>query len=70
LLYISASLVAPLYGVFLLQLVWVVLLVAGMHLMRQKPPLTLLVPAASPAALAVLAWIGGTFLGWGPAMHG
>jgi uncharacterized RDD family membrane protein YckC len=70
LFYISASLIAPLYGVFTLQLVWIVLLVAGLHLMRRNPPLTLLVPAASLAALVALAWFGGTFLGWGPAMHG
>ena len=70
LFYVSASLIAPLYGVFALQLVWIILLVAGLHLMRRNPPLTLLVPAASVAALVVLAWLGGTFLGWGPAMHG
>jgi hypothetical protein len=70
LFYISASLIAPLYGVFALQLVWIVLLVAGLHLMRRNPPLTLLVPAASLAVLVALAWLGGTFLGWGPAMHG
>ncbi|MCG2624846.1 hypothetical protein LVY72_23430 [Arthrobacter sp. I2-34] len=70
LLYVSASLIAPLYGVFVLQLVWIILLVAGLHLMRRSPPLTLIVPAASLAALVVLAWFGGTFLGWGPAMHG
>ncbi|MFD1211347.1 hypothetical protein ACFQ36_04745 [Arthrobacter sp. GCM10027362] len=70
LFYISTSLIAPLYGVIALQLVWIVLLVAGLHLMRRNPPLTLFVPAASLAALLVLAWFGGTFLGWGPAMHG
>jgi hypothetical protein len=70
LFYISASLIAPLYGVFALELVWIVLLVTGLHLMRRNPPLTLLVPAASLAALMAMAWFGGTFLGWGPAMHG
>ncbi|NKX54142.1 hypothetical protein [Arthrobacter mobilis] len=70
LFYISASLIAPLYGVLALQLVWIVLLVAGLHLMRRNPPLTLFVPAASLVALAVLAWFGGAFLGWGPSMHG
>ena len=56
--YVSAGLVAPLWAVILLLIVWVVLVVIGVVWFRRRPFLVLLLPV-----IAVLVWFGVITLG-------
>ena len=56
--YVSAGLVAPLWAVILLLIIWVVLVVIGVVWFRRRPFLVLLLPV-----IAVLVWFGVITLG-------
>ena len=62
--YVSAGLVAPLWAVILLMIIWTVLVVIGVLWFRRRPFLVLLLPV-----IAVLVWfgvitVGERLLGW------
>lgn len=62
--YIASGLLAPLWAVIALLVVWVALLVVAIRLLRTRPALALLVPVA-----AYLIWLGTisageAWLGW------
>jgi hypothetical protein len=58
LFYVSAGLVAPLWAVILLMIIWVGLVVIGVLWFRRRPFLVLLLPV-----IAVLVWFGVITLG-------
>ena len=61
--YISSGLVAPLWGVLLLLAIWLALAVVLVRL-RERGPVTLLVPVAAGAIWFFVLWIGQALLDW------
>jgi hypothetical protein len=60
----ASGLVAPLWAVGGLLLVWAVLLVVGLHLRRRRPALMLLMPVVDVAIWVAVINAGERFLGW------
>ena len=61
--YISSGLVAPLWGVLLLLVIWIALAIVLVR-MRRDGPKTLAVPVAAAAIWFLVLWIGQSLLGW------
>jgi hypothetical protein len=62
--YLASGLVAPLWAVVLLLVLWSAMTVAGWHLARRRSYRVLLVPLAGAAVWLALLWFGGEVLGW------
>ncbi|HEX2368274.1 MAG TPA: hypothetical protein VHM94_03460 [Acidimicrobiia bacterium] len=61
---LASGLVAPLWAVLMLVLIWVVALIVGWRIWRTHPAVAVVVPVATALIwLAVIA-AGGRFLGW------
>jgi hypothetical protein len=60
----ASGLVAPLWAVGGLLLVWAVLLVVGLRLRRRRPALMLLMPVVDVAIWVAVINAGERFLGW------
>jgi hypothetical protein len=60
----GAGLVAPLYGVVLLSVAWLVLLWLGIRWWNSSPRLVLLIPIIAFVFGSVVLWIGGRYLDW------
>lgn len=63
-LYLSAGLVAPLYGILILWALWVGLLVVAIWLLRKHPVLTIIVPLLALGILFGGLALGEGLLGW------
>ena len=63
-LYLAAGLMAPLYGIVALWIVWLGLLALAVWLLRRHPVWTLAVPVASVLLFFGLMQLGGSLLGW------
>jgi hypothetical protein len=64
--YLVSGLVAPLYGVLLLWLVWVGYLVLLLRLARRGSPVALIVPPVALLTWSLVLYLGGELLGWAP----
>lgn len=63
--YLATGLVAPLYALLLLLVVWAALLVAAVRWFRSgKPALALTVPFIALGVWLVVLTLGGSILGW------
>lgn len=62
--YIVSGLVAPLWAVIGLLIVWAVVLVLGLSQWNSRPLLILAAPFALMVFWAVVIWAGGQFLNW------
>jgi hypothetical protein len=62
--YLASGLVAPLWGVALLMLIWLALAVWGYR--NRHRPLVLLVPVVAAVAWFVILTAGETLFGWTP----
>jgi len=60
----ASGLVAPLWAVGGLLVVWAVLLVVGLRLRRRRPALMLLIPVVDVAIWVAVINAGERFLGW------
>jgi len=65
-LYLAAGLMAPLYAIVLLCIVWLGLLALAVWLLRRHPVWTLGVPIASVLLFFGVMQLGGSLLGWSP----
>ena len=63
-LYLAAGLVAPLWAVLVLQLSWLLLLVALVAMWRRRPSLALLMPLAAAGLFFAALTAGEQLLGW------
>ena len=63
-LYSISGLIAPVWGVGLLWVVWAALLVGAVWLRRRRPALVPLVPVAGVLLWLAVIWAGGAWLGW------
>ncbi|WP_144123911.1 hypothetical protein [Catellatospora sichuanensis] len=64
--YLSSGLVAPLWGLILLMVIWTGLLVVAIRLWRTRPFLVPLVPVAALAVWFAVLSAGEAWLGWTP----
>ena len=62
--YAGSGLVAPTWAVIVLWAVWAALLVVALVLIRRRPRLVPLIPAAAVAAWALIVSLGDLLLGW------
>lgn len=65
-LYLVSGLVAPGYGVLTLWTLWVVLLVAAIHLLRDRPVWTPVIPVSAVGLWLLAMYLGEALLGWQP----
>ncbi len=64
--YLVSGLVAPLYGIAFLWVLWAALLVVALRLRVQRPAWTPLVPVTAVALWQGVMLLGGALLGWQP----
>jgi hypothetical protein len=61
--YISSGLIAPLWAVVFLLVIWLILAILLVR-MRQTGARTLTIPVAAAAIWFLVLWLGDTFLDW------
>ena len=64
--YVAAGLVAPLYGIVVLWIVWVALLAVAVWLLRRHPVWILAIPLVAVGILFGGITLGEALLGWRP----
>ena len=64
--YLASGLLAPLWAVLLLLVVWAVLAWVGARLVKRRSYLVLLVPVVAAAVWLGVMSLGGAVLGWTP----
>ena len=62
--YVVSGLVAPLWAVIMLLVVWGIVLIIGIREWNTRPLWMLAAPFALMVFWAVVIWAGGQFLGW------
>lgn len=65
-LYLVSGLVAPMWAVSVLLLIWVAILVAALRIWRTSPWLVLAAPLIAFVIWVATLWAGGELLGWAP----
>jgi hypothetical protein len=62
--YLSSGLVAPVWAVALLLVIWLALLALAIYLLRTRPAWALVVPVLAVAIWLAVLTAGGEWLGW------
>ncbi len=61
---LASGLVAPLWAVLMLVVVWVVALIVGWRIWRSHPAVSVAVPVVTALIWLAVIFAGGQFLGW------
>jgi hypothetical protein len=62
--FVAAGLMAPLYGIIILDIGWSLLLLLAIRLWNRRPRLIILIPVAAFAYWLAIMSLGGALLGW------